>query len=222
VRHLAVGDIHGCLTALTTLASFVPFKPDDVVITLGDYVDRGPDSCKVLDWLIGYAKRGRLVPLVGNHEEMMLKARESQEAFTKWQVCGGTETLRSYSSSGDLAGLEEVPEAHWAFMEKRTRKYLESEKHFFVHANVLPDRPLEEQPDVMLLWGVFGTRPAHESGKIMVCGHTAQKSGTPKTLGHAICIDTWAYGGGWLTCLDVASGQYWQANQKGETRSAWL
>jgi len=56
----------------------------------------------------------------------------------------------------------------------------------------------------------------------MVCGHTSQKSGLPVNLGHAICIDTWAYGTGWLTCLDVTSGRVWQANQAGEQRTAWI
>jgi len=53
----------------------------------------------------------------------------------------------------------------------------------------------------------------------MVCGHTAQKGGVPANLGHAICIDTWAYGGQWLTALDVESGTCWQCNEEGERRS---
>src|ERR1700724_692959 len=81
VRHLAVGDIHGCFKALSTLAAYVPFQSEDVVITLGDYVNRGLDSCAVLDWLIDYRRRGNLVPLRGNHDLMMLQAREEGEAF---------------------------------------------------------------------------------------------------------------------------------------------
>lgn len=84
MRHLAVGDIHGCLKSLRTLAEFVPFKPDDVLITLGDYVDRGPDSRGVLDWLIDYQQRGNLIPLRGNHEVMMLDAREDDTALREW------------------------------------------------------------------------------------------------------------------------------------------
>jgi serine/threonine protein phosphatase 1 len=77
---------------------------------------------------------------------------------------------------------------------------------------------------VAFLTGMSFDDPApHESGKIMVCGHTSQKVGRPRNVGHAVCIDTRAYGEvGWLTCLDVASGRYWQANQKGETRAGWL
>ena len=52
----------------------------------------------------------------------------------------------------------------------------------------------------------------------MICGHTSQKSGKPINLGHAICIDTWAYGKGWLSCLDVETGKLWQTNQRGNFR----
>jgi hypothetical protein len=62
----------------------------------------------------------------------------------------------------------------------------------------------------------------HESGKTMICGHSAQRSGRPLVLDHAICIDTWVYGDGWLTCLDVASEVYWQANERGESRMGSL
>jgi serine/threonine protein phosphatase 1 len=167
----------------------------------------------VLDWLIAYQKRGRLVPLRGNHEIMMLQARDTDDRLGQWLQYGGERTLASYAGR-----LEEVPQAHWKFIEE-TRPCFETETHFFVHANAYPDCPLDEQPDFMLYWESFDDPPPHESGKIMVCGHTSQKSGRPRNLGHAVCIDTWACGAGWLTCLDVASGRYWQANQRGETRS---
>jgi serine/threonine protein phosphatase 1 len=222
VRYLAVGDIHGCFRALTTLAAFVPFQPEDVVITLGDYVNRGPDSCAVLDWLIAYQQRGNLVALRGNHEIMMLQAREGEEAFKRWVEYGGDATLASYLPFGDGGQLVDVPDAHWQFLEEQTRGWFETPSHFFVHANAYPDCPLDEQPDFMLYWEGFDDPPPHESGKVMVCGHTSQKSGLPRSIGHAVCIDTWACGKGWLTCLDVGSGKYWQANQRGETRWSWL
>ena len=58
MRHLAIGDIHGCFRALTTLEAFVPFRDEDTLITLGDYVDRGPNSCAVLDWLVARRAEG--------------------------------------------------------------------------------------------------------------------------------------------------------------------
>jgi serine/threonine protein phosphatase 1 len=222
MRYLAVGDIHGCFKALTTLAAFVPFQPEDWLITLGDYVNRGPNSCAVLDWLISRKQRGNLVALRGNHELMMLQARESEEGFQRWLDYGGAATLASYSPFGDAGRLVDIPEEHWRFLEDETRGWFETATHFFVHANAYPDCPLDEQPDFMLYWEKFADPPAHESGKIMVCGHTSQKSGLPRSVGHAVCIDTWAYGKGWLTCLDVGSGKYWQANEQGETRWNWL
>jgi serine/threonine protein phosphatase 1 len=222
LRNLAVGDIHGCFKALTTLAAFVPFRPDDTIITVGDYVDRGPDSHAVLDWLIGYSSRARLVALRGNHELMMLRARDSKEAFKSWLESGGDAALASYSHFGDAGRLVDVPESHWRFLEEETRAWFEIDTHFFVHANAYADVSLEEQPDFMLYWESFNDPPPHESGKIMICGHTPQKSGIPRNIGHAICIDTWACGEGWLTCLDTETGEYWQANQRGETRTRWL
>jgi serine/threonine protein phosphatase 1 len=218
VRYLAVGDIHGCLNALETLAAFVPFGHDDILITMGDYVDRGPDSREVLDWLIAYQRRGNLIALRGNHEVMMMEARESVQAFRLWQMCGGDAALASYVRACDGGDLKSVLEPHWRFVEEETKRWFETDTHFFVHAGAYADLPFDEQPDSVLYWERFDDPPAHESGKIMICGHTSQKTGRPRNLGHAVCIDTWAYGDGWLTCLDVQSGRYWQANQKGETR----
>jgi serine/threonine protein phosphatase 1 len=218
VRYLAVGDIHGCFKALTTLAEFVPFCADDMLVTLGDYVDRGPHSASVLDWLIARQQRGGLVALRGNHEVMMLNARSNAADLRDWLEAGGERTLASYSARGDPG----IPESHWQFLEG-TRGWFEIATHFFVHANAYPDCPLEDQPEFMLYWEPFLNPPPHESGKVMVCGHTPQKKKCkPRSLGHAVCIDTWAYGGGWLTCLDVVTGQYWQATQNGDTRSNWL
>jgi serine/threonine protein phosphatase 1 len=222
VRYLAVGDIHGCFEALRTLAAAVPFTDDDMIITLGDYVDRGPNSCAVLDWLIAHSKRGKLVALRGNHEIMMLRARDSKDLLQDWLFNGGDKTLASYSPFDDAGRLVDVPDAHWDFLETQTRPWFETERHFFVHANAYPNCSLDEQTDLVLYWEPFDDPPPHESGKIMVCGHTTQKSGVPRNIGHAVCIDTWVYGKGWLTCLDVGSGIYWQANQRGESRSGLL
>jgi serine/threonine protein phosphatase 1 len=221
MRHVAVGDVHGCFKALTSLVEFVELRPDDVLVTLGDYVDRGPDSCAVLDWLIAQQRRGNLVALRGNHEVMMLAARDSGEARAYWEQCGGDAALASYSPFGDKGRLADVPDAHWEFLES-TLAYHETPTHFFVHANAYPDCPLAEQPDFMLYWESFDDPPPHESGKVMVCGHTPQKGGRPRGVGHAVCIDTWACGKGWLTALDVETGRYWQANQKGDRRGGWL
>lgn len=222
MRLLAIGDIHGCFRALTTLEEYVPLTAADRIVTIGDYVDRGPNSRAVLEWLIARQLRGNLVALRGNHELMMCAARQTQRHYDEWLACGGDAALASYSRFGGNGRLVDVPQPHWHFMEHRCRPYFESEKHFFVHANAYANMSVSEQPDYMLYWEQFNDPPPHESGKIMICGHTPQRDGLPRNLGHAVCIDTWAHGSGWLTCLDVESGQYWQAAEDGRTRRSAL
>ena len=216
-RHLAIGDIHGCVTALKTLVDYVGLRDDDTLVTLGDYVDRGPDARAVVDCIIDLARQHDLVPLRGNHEIMMLDAREKQSWLRPWLGYGGEATLQSYGGS-----FANVPDDHFEFLENRLVPYHECDTHFFVHANAEPHIALEGQSDAALYWRKFGNPDRHCSGKIMVCGHTPQESGLPLNNGHAVCIDTQAYGGGWLSCLDVESGTVWQANEAGETRTLKL
>ncbi|HYV38025.1 MAG TPA: metallophosphoesterase family protein [Gemmataceae bacterium] len=221
MRILAIGDIHGCLRAFDALLEQVDPQPVDVVITLGDYVDRGPDSKGVLDRLAELRTRCRLIPLKGNHDLMMIAARKDEEHFSEWLKCGGTQTLQSYNATADWKSfVKNIPPEHWQFLREMCVAYHETTTHFFVHANAYPDCPLAEQPDYMLYWEQIeeGAWRPHESGKTMICGHSVQRSGRPLVLDHAVCIDTWVYGDGWLTCLDVESEVYWQANQHGEIR----
>ena len=218
-RTFAIGDVHGCLTALQTLDKKLVFGPDDKVIALGDYVDRGPDSKGVIDFLLGLRQRTRLVTLRGNHEVMMMNARTNGVNYmVAWLSAGGEATMASY----DAKNWSDVSDAHWQFLEG-TERWHETHSHFFVHANASPELPMDDQRDDDLYWRRFqGDERPHCSGKTMVCGHTSQHSGLPLNIGHAVCIDTWVYGTGWLTCLEVATGHYWQANQKGELREANL
>jgi serine/threonine protein phosphatase 1 len=225
MRTLAIGDIHGCLRALAALVHAVKPHPDDLLITLGDYVDRGPNSRGVLDYLIDLYATGRLVPLRGNHDQMMVHARDDYPGREMWFNCGGVPTLQSYGiSTSQEDFLSEVPERHWQFLEHDCVNWYETATHFFVHANVYPDVPLAEQPEFQLLWEkwTLETSVPHCSGKVMVCGHTRQKNGLPASDDHAICIDTGAYAGGWLTCLEVETDRYWQANEQGDVRKGRL
>jgi serine/threonine protein phosphatase 1 len=224
MRTLAIGDIHGCARSLAALLAAVAPAPEDRVVTLGDYVDRGPDSRGVLEALLALRATGRLVAVRGNHEQMMLDARLGGEALRLWLACGGAQTLASYGAAGSgLDALDAVPERHWTFLEDALVDSLESERHFFVHANAYADVPLADQPPYVLLWEKLYEPCDHVSGKVMVCGHTPQRNGLPRHLGTTICIDTGAHGAaGWLTCLDVGSGRYWQANERGRVRTGVL
>jgi len=222
-RTLAIGDIHGHLNALQTLVDFVSPRSDDTLITVGDYVDRGPDSAGVIEWLIQKFDAGQLVPLRGNHDIMMLDALEREDWVDGWKSVGGDKTIQSYRERGIDPEKNGLPERHRRFIESDCRKIYVTDNHFFVHANAQYDMPFDDQPDSQVYWEKWFEPPPHVSGKTMVCGHTAQKNGWPLTVGHAVCIDTWVYGKtGWLTCLNVDSGEVWQARESGETRSGWL
>jgi serine/threonine protein phosphatase 1 len=225
MRTLAIGDIHGCLRAFDAILEEVDPQPDDVLVTLGDYVDRGPDSKGVLERMLELKTRCRFLPLKGNHDLMMLAARQDQEHFADWLEIGGKQTLVSYQAPEDWQTfVGAIPITHWSFLSDDCLPYHETDTHFFVHANVYPDYALTEQPGYMLYWETLepGTWRRHKSGKTMVCGHSEQRLGRPLVLDHAICIDTWVYGDGWLTCLDVGLEVYWQANERGQTRAGNL
>lgn len=222
-RTLAIGDIHGCLKALLALEEFVGFSPDDTLIFLGDYVDRGPNTKGVIEWLIERKSRmhnpeRNFITLRGNHEVMMLEARTKPNSMT-WRFLGGEAVLQSYAGDGDELTLSNIPQEHWEFLENDLQPHHETDRYLFAHGSMLPDRPCAEQPDEILYWQTFGEWfEPHFSGKTLICGHTSQKDGLPKTVPGCVCIDTWVYGNGWLTCLDCDTGEYWQTKQKRQTK----
>jgi serine/threonine protein phosphatase 1 len=220
-RTIAIGDVHGCSLALEALLAAIGPRPDDVIVTLGDYVNRGPDSRGVLARLIELERQCKMVPILGNHDEVLLAAlagepRGLSDLLDMW----GGPTLMSYGA-GQIteADLVRIPPAHRAFLE-RCRDYYETDTHIFVHGSYDPDMAMDEQSPGWLRWESLrdGIPDPHVSGKRAIVGHTSQKSGEVLDLGHVVCIDTFCYGGGWLTALDVDTDEVWQANHRGELR----
>jgi serine/threonine protein phosphatase 1 len=214
-RLIAISDIHGCLAALDAVLAAIEPRPEDTIVTLGDYVDRGMNSREVIDRLIALPKRCRLIPLLGNHDELLLDLRDGGEGLLDWLSFGGTTTLYSYGCQTPEGILEE----HIQFL-RGCRQLYETQQHFFVHGNYLADLPLDLQPGDVLRWESLREREPgpHISGKQAIVGHTAQKDGCILDLGYLKCIDTCCYGGGWLTALDVESGRLWQADQAGRMK----
>ena len=222
MRTLAIGDIHGSLDPLNDLLDWVRPGPDDLLVLLGDYVDRGPDSRGVIDRILALKRSGaNLVCLRGNHEVMMVEARDGgRGGRANWLAVGGVQTLASYGAhvGGKSASFQDVPAEHWAFLTTGLADYHETDRHIFVHAGVSCGDAMDEQSDLYLFWEFLGDAMRHCSGKPVVCGHTSQRSGVPKVVPGAVCIDTYAYGGGWLTCLDADTGEYRQVNLLGRRR----
>ena len=219
-RTIAIGDIHGCLTAFDALLAEIQPGPTDTLVTVGDYVDRGPDSKGVLDRLLELETSTNLVPLLGNHEEMMLAVLERRMEPYGWLNHGGVQTMDSYGFVGDLNC---VPKSHVDLM-KRMPSFFENETHFIVHANYEANLELGEQPSELLRWIKITEilPPWHMSGKRAIVGHTHDRQGEIFESPQLICIDTYCYGGRWLTALDLASGQVWQSNPAGLLRDSSL
>ena len=219
-RTIAIGDIHGCSMALETLVAALQLCADDVVVILGDVIDRGPNSKQVMEQLLALGKQCRLVPILGNHEQMLLDSVDNRIPLQSWLMHGGAETLDSY---GQDAALSEVPEEHVAFL-RTWGDYYETPSHFFVHGNYLPRQPLSKQPWHWLRWESLRSMmpKAHCSGKTAVLGHTSDKQGEVFNAGYLVCIDTYCHAGYWLTALEPDSNKVWQTNERGDLREDTL
>lgn len=216
LRLYAVGDVHGCLDALMAVHDAIESDlaarrvADWRVIHVGDYVDRGPDSRGVVEFLIGrMAGDARIICLRGNHDEMFAQGIEGERrTCNTWLTNGGVETLASYGveltdflealREGGVA-LDLVPEAHRAFLDGLEMSARFGD-YYFVHAGVDPRRPLDEQGEEAQLW-IRETflRHADELEAVVVHGHTPVKRVDAR--GNRIGIDTGAVFGGPLTCL---------------------
>lgn len=215
MRTIAIGDVHGCLSALQDLLELVSPQPEDTVVFLGDYVDRGPDSRGVIDEILELRRRTNVVTLLGNHDATMIAAADDARQWHFWMNMGGEQTFENYGND-----WRNIPESHLEFLENLKRFWI-TPTHFFVHANYGIERPLREQPDWLLIWehitGLFPPRP-HPSGRIAILGHTAQKKGEILDGGHYMVIDTGCVKGGWLTAYCIETDEAWQTTDFGEQR----
>ena len=204
-RLLAVGDIHGCLEQLRLLMTRVAPTRVDRLIFLGDYVDRGPDSHGVIDYLV---ELGQTFPdtvfLRGNHDLMFASYLDGHES-TLFLMNGGLNTLSSYQDKGEWP----VPSSHRTFLDTLLNSY-ETEDHIFVHAGLRPGIPLAKQDMNDLLWIRREFLDSdYDWGKTVVYGHTPLDE--PLLSLTRVGLDTGCVYGHRLTCCDVLSGQTWQA-----------
>lgn len=217
----AIGDIHGSIKALMTIFEQGVILPNDKVVFLGDYVDRGPDSKSVIDWLIKNQETYDFDFILGNHEIMMISAQKSPEIFVEWLHFGGDRTLDSYKINDYQNWMNKIDKTHWRFIDS-CLNYLEIGKFIFVHAGLETHKSIDEQNMYHLFWKKYVEPEVYDLTKTVICGHTSRKNGEVADFGHTICIDTYAYGGMWLTCLNVETGEFLKANNKGEIKKGIL
>jgi serine/threonine protein phosphatase 1 len=225
-RAYAVGDIHGRLDLLDLLIEKIERdiaarpRARNFVIFLGDYIDRGPDSCGVIERLrLWQPERARVVYLGGNHEEVLLRVlRGDEDILPSWLKFGGAECVESYGLDPDslrqidpAAAIEliraKVPRAHRAFLEDLADTFRFGD-YLFVHAGIRPGLGLEEQDRYDLRWirEPF-LSDIKEHGFMVVHGHTIV-SGVEERP-NRIAIDTGAYHSGVLTALAVEGSERW-------------
>jgi serine/threonine protein phosphatase 1 len=210
LRVYAIGDVHGCADRLAALHRLVaddararPAKRT-VLVHLGDYVDRGPDSAGVLEVLLAPppVPGAEAINLIGNHEVMMLDAADPLAhpgAWEFWLDNGGTETLASYGAVDHAEPFSLVPERHLALL-RRCPLHWSAGDYLFVHAGIRPEVPLDRQDPFDLIWirepflSFGGDLPL-----VVVHGHSP--TATPAVRQNRLGIDTGACYGGALTCL---------------------
>ena len=229
-RVLAIGDVHGMYEKLIKLMDKIRFNPDeDLLIFLGDYIDRGPDPGRCLQYIFALQQQypDVVVCLMGNHEVMMssyfMQKRGSYNNLIvdyagSWLDNGGLETLKQLDEMD--AGIKEEL-LQWVMNLPVKYQY---QDYFFCHAGVDPDVPLAVQNEFDMLWRRQQWWEQYKGEETLVVGHTpvqkvmkltGKERRTPKPLflaNHVIMCDTGAYmSGGKLSCVDVLAGKVWQA-----------
>jgi serine/threonine protein phosphatase 1 len=207
-RIFAIGDIHGCARELEVLVESLRLARGDTIAFVGDYIDRGPDSRRVIDLLLDLGRRDdvRAVFLRGNHEDMCLAwlGRPGHWAEA-WEGNGAVATLRSYGADvreGRQAAIAAIPPAHLEFLE-RLEPWLTTDEHLVVHAGIRPGRRLAEQDEEDLFWirEEFIAHP-HDLGLTVVFGHTPVRN-VLVDLPYKVGIDTGCVYGGKLTAFEL-------------------
>ena len=206
----AIGDIHGCYDRLKTLMEKIPIDCSrDTLIFIGDYIDRGPHSVEVVDYLIHLKKRvPEVIFLKGNHEDMLDKFITGADRFT-YLLNGGQQTLDSYLTKPVQSEFFPIPPDHMEFF-KSLRLFYETEEFIFVHAGLRPRVPLKSQNTEDLLWirnKFVSTK--YDFGKRVIFGHTPLKK--PLVEPNKIGIDTGAVYGNALTCVQLPDLVFFKA-----------
>lgn len=206
----AIGDIHGRLDLLRSAIDAVAEHAEGRrfrVVCLGDYVDRGPDSAGVIDFLIQLRRRWSVVCLKGNHEELMVRALTQPGANTMapWLDNGGLAALASYGLSPDADVAEAIPGEHLRWLAGLPLTTADPHR-IYVHAGLLPRCPMHRQTEETCLWirerflrGGAGDFEAH-----VVHGHSPiwehkPNPAEPELLEHRTNLDTAAFATGVLS-----------------------
>ncbi len=207
----AVGDIHGCYDKLVAMMNILPWHKEegDLLLFIGDYIDRGPKSREVVEYLVRLRQQGGdFVFLKGNHEKMLLDYYIQQKDQMLYVANGGAETIASYVEGGIGRKAFVLPEDHLEFFLSLSL-YHETEDYIFVHAGLRDSVPIGEQSEEDLLWireeFIYS---AYDWNKRVIFGHTALE--IPFVTPGKIGIDTGAVYGNKLTAVELPRMKFYQ------------
>ena len=207
-----VGDIHGSVDMLKRLMDILPWRKDkDLLIFLGDYIDRGAHGKEVIDYILTLKKDTEYVRcLLGNHDAMFIDYLNGKN-INQYIINGGDKTLESYGITDHKEGYELVPEEHVRFL-KTLEPYIEVEDYYFVHAGFKPGVKIKEQRLADMLWirREF-IESKYNFGKKVIFGHTPMKKG-PLISDNKIGVDTGAVYGETLTCLELPEEKFYSVD----------
>lgn len=201
----AVGDIHGEVTLLRRLLGTLPLRPDDLLVFVGDYLDRGENSAATIALLRELECARPCVFLRGNHEDAWLDTWNGA-CFSRPPEIGGAR-----KAWNDFGGEVPFEVGHWL---EGTRIDYEDEHGFYVHAGVLPGVPFWRTPPLQKLWGAGSfLDSAYDWGKPVVFGHWQLPA--PLVRPNKIGIDTGAYKSGVLSAVRLPDRAIFQARRDG-------
>ena len=207
-RTFAIGDVHGCSKTLRKLVEemIVPLPEDDIIF-VGDYIDRGPDSKGVIDYIMELRQRGFTIKtLRGNHEQLLLDAFENEENFDHWLMCGGDKTCKSFG----IHDVRQLSDEYLSFMTQ-TEFYHFTDQYIIVHAglNFESDDPFKDT-DAMLWTRNTAVDLEQTGGRKIIHGHTPAPFSIISDLRYtnsinidAGCVYTGRSGLGYLVALEL-------------------
>jgi serine/threonine protein phosphatase 1 len=210
----AIGDIHGCYRELMALMGRLPWdKERDILVFLGDYINRGPQSREVLDYLVTLRDRcPRTIFLLGNHEHMLLSyaVTGDVEKLRLLRTMGVEATLKSYGDASvrSLLDLSFLPAEHLAFLQSLKESF-RWDRYLFVHADTQINGDDSRQLEERLTSRRLAREHARLDDCVVVFGHTAFRSPlvTPERIG----IDTGVHLGNTLTALELPRMRFYHS-----------
>ena len=223
---IAIGDIHGCFDKLMSLWKKLEVTDNDLVIFLGDYIDRGAQVAETLKWILEQSKKENIIFLRGNHEQMLMDTFQRKMDKLTWLFNCGPATISGLSKlkSEDetfikcfLSFLENLPLYHSLTIDGR--------EFIFVHAGIEAGVPLDEQSEEFLLWARETFFDVYDGDAVIISGHSPVQAferfgvaNNPRPVKlpdkNILLMDTGSFirGSGKISAVDILTGEYWQSD----------